>query len=84
MPSEDGPLGAGELAAFETLDLLYRSLCALLYNYVPTSERPGGSVSSGSAVTGVQFDSLDYDLAALDREDVDILSYAAGHKALGL
>ena len=26
-----------DLAHFETLDLIYRSLCALLYNYVPTS-----------------------------------------------
>lgn len=84
MPSEDGPLGAGELAAFETLDMLYRSLCALLYNYVPTSGHPGGSISSGRLVAGVLFDSLDYDLAAPDREDADILSYAAGHKAMGL
>jgi transketolase len=84
MPSEDGPLGAGELAAFETLDMLYRSLCALLYNYVPTSGHPGGSISSGRLVAGVLFDGLDYDLAAPDREDADILSYAAGHKAMGL
>lgn len=84
MPSEDGPLGAGELGAFETLDMLYRSLCALLYNHVPTSGHPGGSISSGRLVAGVLFDSLDYDLAAPDREDADILSYAAGHKAMGL
>jgi transketolase len=82
-PGED-PLPAAELAQFETLDLLYRSLCALLYNYVPTSGHPGGSISSGRFVAGILFDGLDYDLADPDREDADILSYAAGHKAMGL
>src|SRR5665647_2055193 len=83
-PSGDGPLEAGELAAFEILDLLYRSLCAVLYNYVPTSGHPGGSISSGRLMAGVLFDSLDYDLASPDRQDADILSFAAGHKAMGL
>ena len=41
------PLSMTELGHFETLDLIYRSLCALLYNYVPTSGHPGGSISSG-------------------------------------
>ena len=36
------PLTPGELVHFETTDLFYRSLCALLYNYVPTSGHPGG------------------------------------------
>ncbi|HEX8906586.1 MAG TPA: hypothetical protein VF771_17175, partial [Longimicrobiaceae bacterium] len=36
-----------EAADLERLDLLYRSLCAMLYNYVPTSGHPGGSISSG-------------------------------------
>ena len=40
-------LSEQELAAFERFDLLYRSLCAMLYNYVPTSGHPGGSISSG-------------------------------------
>ena len=84
MPSEDGPLAANELAAFETLDLFYRTLCAMLFNYVPTSGHPGGSISSGRQVAGILFDNLDYDLGAPDREDADILSYAAGHKAMGL
>ncbi|MBI4716705.1 MAG: hypothetical protein HY763_02790 [Planctomycetes bacterium] len=78
------PLTAEELATFETLDLLYRCTCALLYNYVPTSGHPGGSISCGRFVAGLIFDSLDYDLSDPDREDADILSYAAGHKALGL
>ena len=39
-----GPLG--------TFDLIYRSLCAALYNYAPTSGHPGGSISSGRIVCG--------------------------------
>jgi len=79
-----GPLDAEELAHFETLDLLYRSLCALLFNYVPTSGHPGGSISSGRFVAGILFDAMDYDLSYPDRTDADIASYAAGHKAMGL
>jgi len=84
VPQGDGPLAKDELAAFETFDMLYRSLCALLYNYVPTSGHPGGSISSGRCVAGIVFDGLDYDLAAPDRQDADVMSYAAGHKAMGL
>ncbi|MFA4966317.1 MAG: hypothetical protein WC709_11905, partial [Thermoleophilia bacterium] len=80
----EGPLGTEELAQFETLDLLYRSLCALLFNYVPTSGHPGGSISSGRFVAGILFDTMDYDLGDPDRDDADIASYAAGHKAMGL
>ena len=77
-------LSAAELAAFESFDLVYRSLCALMFNYVPTSGHPGGSISSGHFVAGLMFDGLDYDVSRPDRDDADILSYAAGHKALGL
>lgn len=69
---------------FEAFDLIYRSLCALLYNYVPTSGHPGGSISSGRFVAGIVFNSMDYDVSHPDRQDADILSYAAGHKAMGL
>ncbi len=65
-------------------DLVYRSLCAVLYNYVPMSGHPGGSISSGRFVAGILFDAMDYDVSNPDREDADICSYAAGHKALGL
>jgi len=78
------PLTERELAHFEKFDLIYRSLCALLYNYVPTSGHPGGSVSSGRIVQGVLFDALDYDAGSPLRDDADRLTYAAGHKALGL
>ncbi len=73
-----------DLAPLEAFDLTYRSLCALLYNYVPTSGHPGGSISSGHFVAGILFDALDYDLSQPDRADADIISYAAGHKAMGL
>ncbi len=69
---------------FETFDLIYRSLCALLYNYVPTSGHPGGSISSGRFVAGIIFNVMNYDVSQPDREDADIISYAAGHKAMGL
>jgi len=78
------PLSAEDIGPLETLDLVYRSLCALLYNYVPTSGHPGGSISSGRIVAALLFDTLDYDLARPDREDADIISFAAGHKAMGL
>ncbi|HQG55046.1 MAG TPA: hypothetical protein PLT83_06115 [Thermoleophilia bacterium] len=80
----EGPLSAGELAHFETLDLVYRALCALLYNYVPTSGHPGGSISSGRFVEGIVYDALEYDVGDPDRPDADVISYAAGHKAMGL
>jgi transketolase len=78
------PLAAFDLARFEAVDLFYRSLCALLYNYVPMSGHPGGSISSGRFVAGILFDAMDYDLSMPDRDDADIVSYAAGHKAMGL
>lgn len=79
-----GPLSEQEVEAFETLDMIYRSLCAMLYNYVPTSGHPGGSISSGRFVSALLFDAMDYDLSDPLCERADIISYAAGHKALGL
>lgn len=84
MKGEEGPLSAIEVNHFEWLDLIYRSLCALLFNYVPTSGHPGGSISSGRLVMGILFDAMNYDISNPDREDADIISYAAGHKAMGL
>jgi transketolase len=75
---------AQDITHFEHVDLVYRSLCAMLYNYVPTSGHPGGSISSGRFVAGIVFDCLDYDVSDPDRADADIVSYAAGHKTLGL
>ena len=78
------PLSPADVAHFETLDLLYRSLCAILFNYVPTSGHPGGSISSGRFVGALLFDALEYRLDDPERQDADIVSYAAGHKAMGL
>ncbi len=80
----ESPLSVEEAKQLENLDLIYRSLCALMYNYVPTSGHPGGSISSGRFVMNILFESLDYDFSQPDREDADIISYAAGHKAMGL
>jgi transketolase len=82
--AEGKRLSAEEIKHFEAFDLIYRSLCALLFNYVPTSGHPGGSISSGRFVSGIVFDAMDYDVSNPDRKDADIISYAAGHKALGL
>ncbi len=79
-----GPLSQEDVAFFEAFDLIYRSLCTLLFNYVPTSGHPGGSVSSGRFVSGILYDAMDYDFTDPNRGDADIISYAAGHKALGL
>jgi transketolase len=78
------PLSPGELRQFEAFDLMYRSLCTLLFNYVPLSGHPGGSISSGRFVMGMLFDSMDYDFTDPDRQDADIISFGAGHKALGI
>ncbi len=78
------PLSSTELSAFTDVDRIYRSLCALLFNYAPTSGHPGGSISSGRFVACLLFDILDYDFSDPERPDADMVSYAAGHKALGL
>ena len=84
LAGETHGIDPGVLENLESFDLTYRSLCALLYNYVPMSGHPGGSISSGRFVQGLLFHTLRYDLADPDREDADLVSYAAGHKALGL
>jgi len=73
-----------DLSLWERMDIVYRTLCAILYNFVPTSGHPGGSISSGHIVEGLIYQWMDYDLSQPQREDVDLLSYAAGHKAMGL
>lgn len=78
------PLPQADQKQLEKLDVLYRALCAVLYNFAPTSGHPGGSISSGRIVQTLLYEVLDYQLSAPQREDADILSYAAGHKALGL
>ncbi|PIR17462.1 MAG: hypothetical protein COV46_04010 [Deltaproteobacteria bacterium CG11_big_fil_rev_8_21_14_0_20_49_13] len=73
-----------EINHFEFYDLLYRTLCAIMYNYVPTSGHPGGSISSGRFVQSIIFNTMDYNFTNPDEDSNDFISYAAGHKALGL
>ena len=84
MGKSDNPLPEEELSMFENLDLIYRSMCAMLFNYVPTSGHPGGSISAGRTIINLIFNTMDYDVSAPGREDSDIISFAAGHKVLGL
>ena len=72
------------LGALADLDLVYRTLCAVLYNFVPTSGHPGGSISSGRIVEGLLYGSMMYDLGDPDDPSADLIVYAAGHKAMGL
>src|ERR1017187_9022206 len=69
--AEGAPLDASAVSHFDTFDLFYRTLCAVMYNYVPLSGHPGGSISSGRFVTRLLFDAMDYDLARPDRQDAD-------------
>lgn len=84
----DSPVGAGlsaaDVEALEKLDSIYRRLVAALFNFVPTSGHPGGSLSSGRLAQALVFGLLDHDLSAPQRDDADALVYAAGHKALGM
>lgn len=77
-------LSGQDKTRFEKLDVLYRALVSVMYTCVPTSGHPGGSISSGRIVSHLIYKDLAYELADPRRSDADILSYAAGHKALGL
>ena len=81
---DDVVLAQHESETFEQFDALYRTLCAMLYNFAPMSGHPGGSISSGRIVSALLFGTMNYDISDPLREDSDVLSYAAGHKALGL
>ena len=80
----DYQLPAADKEQLEKLDIIYRTLVSILYNFAPTSGHPGGSISSGRIVSSLIYKMLDYEMAAPHRNDADILSYAAGHKALGM
>ena len=84
MKQTGNPLSPEALQHFETLDGIYRAMCALCFNYVPTSGHPGGSISAGRTISALVFDEMDYDVSDPNREDADIISFAAGHKVLGL
>ena len=73
-----------EIKLFERLDLIYRTLCGILYNFVPTSGHPGGSISSGRFVESILYNIADYDIKNPVLDSNDMVVYAAGHKAMGL
>jgi transketolase len=76
LPAEDGD-------SLEFFDLCYRTLCAIMFNHA-SSGHPGGSISSGRIVESLIFNQMGYDFSnPMDRR-ADIISYAAGHKAMGL
>ncbi len=77
-------LGPSTFSDLEFLFKLYRSLCAILYNFVPTSGHPGGSISSGVIRNYLLYHGLYFDISNPNREDADVWVEAAGHKALGL
>ena len=76
-------LSQTEIHSLNKLDTVYRALCAILYNFAQTGH-PGGSISSGRIVQNLLFNQMSYDFKNPDEESADIISYAAGHKALGL
>ena len=82
--ADDCPaLPADQKDSLEFFDLCYRTLCSVMFNHA-SSGHPGGSVSSGRIVQSLVFNRMDYDIGNPMDRTADILSYAAGHKALGL
>lgn len=77
-------ISAADEEKLTQLDVIYRALVSVLFNYVPTSGHPGGSISSGRFVAHLLYKGMKYDFSDPLREDNDIISYTAGHKALGL
>lgn len=73
-----------EIKQFEELDLVYRTIVGILYNFVPLSGHPGGSLSSGRIVEGLLYQAMDYDFSKPDIFENDMICYTAGHKAMGL
>jgi transketolase len=69
--------------SLQFLDLCYRTLCAVMFNHA-SSGHPGGSVSCGRIVGSLIFNQMNYDISNPMDRTADIISYSAGHKALGL
>ena len=67
------PVSANQIKLLEEFDLIYRTLCTLLFNYVPASGHPGGSISAGRFLAGLLLGSLDYDISRPEREDADVI-----------
>jgi len=78
------PIADEIIKLYEDYDLIYRTLCGILFNYVPKSGHPGGSISSGRIVASLLLSTMDYRFSDPECLEADIISYAAGHKAMGL
>ena len=78
------PVSAKQIQLLDEFDLIYRTLCTLLFNYVPASGHPGGSISAGRFMAGLILGCTDYDISRPGREDADVISLGAGHKTMGL
>ncbi|MCP4579991.1 MAG: hypothetical protein GY839_00125, partial [candidate division Zixibacteria bacterium] len=83
LKNQTDPVSDETIDALNKFDLWYRTLCSILFNFA-SSGHPGGSVSSGHIVAAAIIETMDYDFGDPDQPNADILSYAAGHKALGL
>lgn len=77
------PIDAGEKAFFDAVHAAYSGLVAALYNFAPMSGHPGGSLSAGRIAQALVFGGLDYDFTRPARPEADLVSFTAGHKALG-
>jgi transketolase len=82
-PKADFSLPAKDSESLEFYDLIYRTLCAVMFNHA-SSGHPGGSISSGHIVESLIFNQMNYDFSNPMDRTADIVSYSAGHKALGL
>ncbi|MEX2466577.1 MAG: hypothetical protein WD995_06680 [Gemmatimonadota bacterium] len=80
---DDGVATSEQLATLTRLDLIYRSVVAIQFNFAQ-SGHPGGSVSAGHIMTAALFDTMEYAFVDPNRDDQDLLCFAAGHKATGL
>ena len=82
-PKSTAALPEDDSDSLEFYDLIYRTLCAVMFNHA-SSGHPGGSISSGRFVEELIFNQMNYDFSNPMDRTADIISYAAGHKALGL
>ncbi|UCC80538.1 MAG: hypothetical protein JSW64_04025 [Candidatus Zixiibacteriota bacterium] len=82
-PDKPESVSESTIRCLNDFDLWYRTLCAILYNFA-SSGHPGGSISSGHMVAAALIETMDYNIGDPEQPDADLISYAAGHKALGL
>ncbi len=76
-------LSAKEVSALSALDLIYRTLCAVMFNH-SSSGHPGGSVSCGRIVESLLYQNMRYNFSDPNDKTSDYLIFTAGHKALGM